>query len=373
MFRDPPLVEIAMATSSGWACAIICRRKITSVPTSLAMAVIFAGSSASETAGTGFQPDGRRNAVDGPIVGVGGRSAISKNDQLAAAADALCNRGSGIADLFRFLVRHLRAQLRVVSHFHSDGIGHLGDHVASRLLLAPKKRIEKSGLADVVTQLAMLEEDVHRLPERVIENLDQFLLDEWIGVRRRNRCKNLRGRGTRTSSHPRARAASRAAQTSGSPSGGPNPITMSSGRTIASSHGRKRIERSSAGKRALADDDGMNELDGNVLRVGRIGPLPKREQAAAAKKAVGHLAACFRQAMRLSREERLKDLVSRQKALFNLRGELALGSHFSFASHSASISRCAAEDRPRAYPRCGCRHKESSPAPSRQAVREFRR
>ena len=44
MLREPPLVEIPTATSSGRACAISWRRKISSVPTSLAMAVIFAGS-----------------------------------------------------------------------------------------------------------------------------------------------------------------------------------------------------------------------------------------------------------------------------------------------------------------------------------------
>ena len=41
------------------------------------------------------------------------------------------------------------------------------------------------------------------------------------------------------------------AQTSGSPSGGPNPITMSSGRRMASSQGRNRIDRSSAGSARL--------------------------------------------------------------------------------------------------------------------------
>ncbi len=53
IFREPPLVEIATATSLGRACAIIWRRKISSVPTSLAIAVMLAGSMESETAGTG--------------------------------------------------------------------------------------------------------------------------------------------------------------------------------------------------------------------------------------------------------------------------------------------------------------------------------
>ena len=52
--REPPLVEIPMATSSGRACAMSWRRKMTSVPTSLAMAVRLAGSMESETAATGW-------------------------------------------------------------------------------------------------------------------------------------------------------------------------------------------------------------------------------------------------------------------------------------------------------------------------------
>jgi hypothetical protein len=73
----------------------------------------------------------------------------------------------------------------------------------------------------------------------------------------------------------------------------------------------------------------MNELDRYVLRVCRIGALSKCQQSAAAKKAVGHLTASFRESISLSREERFQDLVARQKVLFNLRSELALGRHYS--------------------------------------------
>ena len=58
IFFEPPLVEIATATSSGRAWAINWRRKINSVPTSLAMAEIFAGSMESEIAGTAARPGG---------------------------------------------------------------------------------------------------------------------------------------------------------------------------------------------------------------------------------------------------------------------------------------------------------------------------
>ncbi len=74
----------------------------------------------------------------------------------------------------------------------------------------------------------MFEEDVDRLPKRVVEDLDDFLMDERIvgagvdGVR-----AFFSGKRERQSF---ALASDRsAAWISQSPSGGPNPITMSSG------------------------------------------------------------------------------------------------------------------------------------------------
>ena len=57
------------------------------------------------------------------------------------------------------------------------------DDVGCFLLILTEEWIKKASVADVVAQLAMFEEDVHRFPERVIENLDQLLVDESI-VRR---------------------------------------------------------------------------------------------------------------------------------------------------------------------------------------------
>ena len=56
---------------------------------SLATAVMLAGSSASETAGTGLIAQRWKHAVDGPVVGVGGRTAVAEDNQLAAALQAL--------------------------------------------------------------------------------------------------------------------------------------------------------------------------------------------------------------------------------------------------------------------------------------------
>ncbi len=66
------------------------------------------------------------------IVGVGGRTAIAEDDQLAAALQALVNGQRGGADLFGFFPRDLVAQPGIVLHLHlnraatsSDQIGRL--------------------------------------------------------------------------------------------------------------------------------------------------------------------------------------------------------------------------------------------------------
>ena len=64
----------------------------------------------------------------------------------------------------------------------------------------------------------------------------------------------------------------------------------------------RQIQR---GKRALADDYGMNEFHGDVLRIGGVRPAPEGEQPPSAQKSFRHLAAGFSQARRLAREELL--------------------------------------------------------------------
>ncbi len=58
MFFDLPLVEMATATSPGRPSAINCRKNTSSTPTSLAMALMLAGSIDSEMAGIGRMPGG---------------------------------------------------------------------------------------------------------------------------------------------------------------------------------------------------------------------------------------------------------------------------------------------------------------------------
>ena len=74
---------------------------------------------------------------------------------------------------------------------------------AGRLLRFAEKRIKECGVADIVPQFAMLEEDVDRLPQRVIQDLHQLLMDERILRGRLEANRNRRGPGSSNVIAPR--------------------------------------------------------------------------------------------------------------------------------------------------------------------------
>ena len=76
-------------------------------------------------------------------------------------------------------------------------------------------------------------------------------------------------------------------------------------------------------KSALADDHGMNEFDGDMLRIGGVGAASEGEQTASVEKALGHGVAGFRQTGCFAGKEFFDDLVAREQALFDLRCKCA--------------------------------------------------
>src|ERR1700678_2500914 len=91
-------------------------------------------------------------------------------------------------------------------------------------------------------------------------------------------------------------------------------------------------------KRTFSDNYGMHELDRDVLRVRGVGTLTEGEQASATQKTIGHFVAGFREARSFARKKGFEDLVTRQKALFDLRGELVFRGHFSVLVFPRSVS-----------------------------------
>src|ERR1700688_3832000 len=68
----------------------------------------------------------------------------------------------------------------VVAGLHLNGRGNFGHHVNRLLLVFAEEGIQKSGVAYLMTHFVMLEKDVYALPQRVIQNLDHFLMYERI-------------------------------------------------------------------------------------------------------------------------------------------------------------------------------------------------
>ncbi len=216
---------------------------------------------------------------------------------------------TAVGNRFGLLLGGLRAQRRVVFHLERNGCRRLIDDAADVLLRAAEKRIEKPGLARVVSELAVLEEHVHRFPQRVVQDFDDLLVDE------------------RVVTHPidRVRAAL-AGQREGHRPGGfrglehRRDVGVALGRTEPHHdvlgaqnrrHPRAKVHRQvQRGQRPLADDDGMDELDRDMLRVRDVRPLTEREEAAAAQEPIRHLLAGDRQRQRFAREERAHDLVA---------------------------------------------------------------
>jgi hypothetical protein len=75
------------------------------------------------------------------------------------------------------------------------------------------------------------------------------------------------------------------------------------------------------GESAFANDYGMNELDGNVLRVGGVRTAAEGEQTTTAEKTFRHITAGFGETGRLTGEEALVELIALEETLFDVTGE----------------------------------------------------
>ena len=232
---------------------------------------------------------------------------LPKMMSLPPRAQPFVNRQRGVADLFGLFARHLaRAAWRHRCTFiWMEAATSANKSPVSCFSLA-QKGIQKCGLANVVAQFAVLEEDVNSLPQRVIQDFNHLLMHEWIlrsGIRAHRsrsmpgRAKVMAFRNVRpVKCRPDFGVAFRRAESHDDVFG------MKNGFQPGPEQDRK-IER---GQRALAHDDGMNKFHRNVLRVGGIRPAPEGEQAASCEKAFRHLAAGFGQARRLAREKLLE-------------------------------------------------------------------
>ena len=155
-------------------------------------------------------------------------------------------------------------------------------------------------------QAAVLEEDVHELPQHVVQGLDQLLADVRVGGRGHELVLGAgRGEGERETATP-------APQLEGSRRLSPVVLhverhhdVLGPGEELQLLGGRPAFAgQTDGGKRALADDHGVHELDGDMTRVRAPGGRrTDGDQAAAAREALGHAVAQPCQPLGLRGEE----------------------------------------------------------------------
>ena len=252
MLRDPPLVEKAMATSSG-----LRVRDQLAQENDVGADVVGDG-------GDVGRLQRERDRRDGPISLGGATQSIIQS--LASVADPplpkrisfpprsrrSCDRRARVAQCASASSpRHLVAERRVIGHLHPDRRGDPSTQRRRDLPLTAKKRIEEASVADVVAKLATLEEDVHRLPQRVVQDLENLLVDEGIVGGRDQWRTTLRAPGGRTSSRLAPRPRRAPPTTSGRRRRAKAHRRCPAGRRIASSQRAKSIERSRAGRARL--------------------------------------------------------------------------------------------------------------------------
>ena len=94
----------------------------------------------------------------------------------------------------------------------------------STAFLLTEKWVEKSSFADVMTQFTALEKNVHRLPQRVVKHLDEFLLNKRVGGLAKETVYEPSWPGSAKVIAPFFSRHVEGGPTSTSPSGGPNPL-----------------------------------------------------------------------------------------------------------------------------------------------------
>ena len=150
-------------------------------------------------------------------------------------------------------------------------------------------------------QAAVVEEHVHELPQHVVERLDELLADRRVlrgrhegPLRRRVGCERER-QGTAL-----ARRRKRLLLVEGD-----HDVVRGDDERGLRGERAPLAREPDRGQRPLADDHRVHELDGHVARVrARAGRRAQRDEAAAAREALGHAMAQPREPLGLGLEER---------------------------------------------------------------------
>jgi hypothetical protein len=205
----------------------------------------------------------------------------------------------GAQQLGAVLLERLGAQLAHLLRLGQHRAAHVLHDGLEIVLALAEEGVEEAGRAGVVNrprltaleQPAVVEEDVHELPEHVVERLHELLPDRRVARRRLELplCPGSgEGQGQAAALAGHAERRGRLAAVLG---------RTEPDRDVAGLGGQRHLLAEVAplagqrdrGQRALADDDRVHELHRHVPRVraGRRRP-PERDQPPAAREALGH-------------------------------------------------------------------------------------
>src|SRR5580658_7421098 len=144
----------------------------------------------------------------------------------------------------------------------------------------------------------MFQENVHAFPQRVVKDLNHFLMNERIRGESFDRIAMFdamfnsgKSKRQRISRPRKLERRSNLLVSARRPESHHDVFGMKNGFEPRPKQHRN-IERR---QRALSDNYGMNKLDRDMLRVGCVGTASEGEQAPSLDKALGHGAASFRQ------------------------------------------------------------------------------
>ena len=349
------------------------REKIASVPMSLAMAVMIAVSAVRSSAGREGQPlaggGPAKSATD--VHRVGGRAAVAEGQQPPAGVEGGAQVGRRGAQGLEAVAERLLAQGADLVGLHRRRGGDVAQDRVEVVLLLAQEGIEEARRADVVhallgaalEQAAMLEEDVHELPEHVVGRLGQLLAHEGVGARRLELPLGAE-RAKATVRQPRSRASAtrlRELRAVGRLAEGDDDVVGLGDEVELAQHRAGLAGQPEGRQRALAHDDRVHELDGDVARVrARRRGRADGHEPAVAREALGHAMAQARQARHaVGRVEPLAGLPALgQPALHALTHGAGRGR----GGHTAAPERAATSSRqprpPRVDPLAGARADE---------------
>src|SRR4051812_6007300 len=237
----------------------------------------------------------------------GARAAVAEGQQPPAGVEGRAQVGRRGAERLEAVAQRLLAQRSDLVGLHRRGGRDVAQDGVEVVLLLAQERIEKAGSPDVVhallgaalEQAAVLEEDVHELPEHVVGRLGQLLAHEGVGARR----FELALGAERREGHREAAALAR--QRHGLPelwavgrlAEGDDDVAGLGDQVELAEHRAGLAGQPDGRQRALAHDDRVHELDGDVTRVRAPGGRrADRHQPAVAREALGHAVAQAREA-----------------------------------------------------------------------------